>query len=274
MHPTEIQEIFQSVKEEFLRGISSDEHPVGILLGGQGAVGKGQLNIWAEKLYAQKRFLAINGDNYRLWHPNFNELRKDIWSFSANTQQFSSVFTEQLMEESFQRKISFVVEGTMRQPEIPMRTARLLKKNHYGSAAFVIAAPQEFSLLNVFIRYCREVQNKGFGRMVDLQSHNAAVSGLPKTVDILYQEKSVDRICIFDCFARNLIADYNNNHGVWDNDTLPSILIRESREEQLSNKKQVEELLQAGEATLSLLADADVRDLAQAAYDKLRQIKQ
>lgn len=51
MHPSEIQEIFQSVKEEFLRGISSDEHPVGILLGGQGAVGKGQLNIWAEKLY-------------------------------------------------------------------------------------------------------------------------------------------------------------------------------------------------------------------------------
>ncbi|MBR0055634.1 MAG: zeta toxin family protein [Bacteroidales bacterium] len=271
MHPSEIQEIFKSVKEEFLRGISSDEHPVGILLGGQGAVGKGQLNIWAEKLYTHTRFLAINGDNYRLWHPNFNELRKDIWSFSANTQQFSSVFTEQLMEESFQRKISFVVEGTMRQPEIPMQTARLLKNNLYGSAAFVIAAPQEFSLLNVFIRYCREVQNKGFGRMVDLQSHNAAVSGLLKTVDMLYQERSVERICIFDCFARNLIADYNNEHGVWDNDTLPSILIQKSREEQLANKKQVEELLLAGETTLSLLTDAAVRDMAQAAYDNLRQ---
>ena len=271
MHPSEIQEIFKSVKEEFLRGISSDEHPVGILLGGQGAVGKGQLNIWAEKLYTHTRFLAINGDNYRLWHPNFNELRKDIWSFSANTQQFSSVFTEQLMEESFQRKISFVVEGTMRQPEIPMQTARLLKNNLYGSAAFVIAAPQEFSLLNVFIRYCREVQNKGFGRMVDLQSHNAAVSGLLKTVDMLNQERSVERICIFDCFARNLIADYNNEHGVWDNDTLPSILIQKSREEQLANKKQVEELLLAGETTLSLLTDAAVRDMAQAAYDNLRQ---
>jgi len=68
-------------------------------LGGQGAVGKGQLNLWAERLFPDKHFLAINGDNYRIWHPRFGELSKDIWNYSKETQVFSNVFTEQLIKD-------------------------------------------------------------------------------------------------------------------------------------------------------------------------------
>ena len=172
-------------------GIPSDTMPVGVLLGGQGAVGKGQLNLWAEKLYESHQFLAINGDNYRIWHPDFNDLRKNIWTFSEKTQQFSAVFTEGFIRESFQRQLSFVVEGTMRSPEIPVRTATALRNQGYASAAFAIAAPKEISLMNVFNRYYREVQNKGFGRMVDISSHNDAVEGLPKSLDRLFYEKII-----------------------------------------------------------------------------------
>lgn len=74
-------------------GIPTDAIPVGVLLGGQGAVGKGQLNLWAEKIYDTHQFLAINGDNYRMWHPEFDALRKDIWTFSEkNTAIFQCVY--------------------------------------------------------------------------------------------------------------------------------------------------------------------------------------
>ena len=191
MQPVNPCSVFEAVKEEFLMGIPSDTMPVGVLLGGQGAVGKGQLNLWAEKLYESHQFLAINGDNYRIWHPDFNDLRKNIWTFSEKTQQFSAVFTEGFIRESFQRQLSFVVEGTMRSPEIPVRTATALRNQGYASAAFAIAAPKEISLMNVFNRYYREVQNKGFGRMVDISSHNDAVEGLPKSLDRLFYEKII-----------------------------------------------------------------------------------
>ena len=45
--------------------------------------------------------------------------------------------------------------------------------------------------MNVFNRYYREVQNKGFGRMVDISSHNDAVEGLPKSLDRLFYEKII-----------------------------------------------------------------------------------
>ncbi len=146
MEPNEVREIFEKNKEDFLMGFRADEHPLGILLGGQGAVGKGQLNFWAEKLYPEKSFLIINGDNYRFWHPDFDDLRRDAWSYSKETQQFSSIFTECMIEEAIKGRISFVVEGTMRSPSVPLQTAHKLHACGIDAAALVIAAPKEFSL--------------------------------------------------------------------------------------------------------------------------------
>ena len=72
MQKDEVFGLFEKKKYDYLRKVVSDTHPVGILLGGQGAVGKGQLNHWAENLFPEKSFLFINGDLYRNRHPNFN----------------------------------------------------------------------------------------------------------------------------------------------------------------------------------------------------------
>ena len=65
MQRSEVLSLFEEKKTEFFRDVTSDVAPVGILLGGQAAVGKGQLNLWAEKFFKEKSFLSINGDNYR-----------------------------------------------------------------------------------------------------------------------------------------------------------------------------------------------------------------
>lgn len=61
MQRNEVLQIFEEEKSEFLVDIPSDEYPLCILLGGQGAVGKGQLNIRAAKMFPEKNFLPING---------------------------------------------------------------------------------------------------------------------------------------------------------------------------------------------------------------------
>lgn len=269
MQIDEVLKIFHEKKEEYLREITFDKHPFGILLGGQGAVGKGQLNLWAERLYPENTFLAINGDNYRIWHPNFNELRKDVWNYSKETQVFSNVFTEELIQEAISHRFSFVVEGTMRTANIPLKTAEKLRSYGFQTAAFAIAACKEFSLLNAFVRYFKEVQTKGFGRMIDIESHNSAVEGLPKSLDILYTEKSVDRICLFDCFANNLIADYQLSNGDWNCQTLPSVIVLTAREKQLHDTEAVENLLEESRKVLEQLKDEGITELMQSAYDDL-----
>ena len=269
MQINEVLDIFEKKKEEYFREISSDNHPCGILLGGQGAVGKGQLNLWAERLYPDRRFFAINGDNYRIWHPKFKELRNDLWNYSKETQIFSNIFTEGLINESMIHRFSFVVEGTMRSVSVPLQTAARLRTSGYETAAFAIAACKEFSLLNAFVRYFKEVQSKGFGRMIEIDSHNAAVEGLPKSLDKIYAEKAVDRICLFDCFAKNMIADYQLFNGDWNYDTLPSTVIMEARERQQEDKEAIETLLEESDKTLGQLDNERVKTLMKKAYDDL-----
>lgn len=265
----DVWRIFTEKKEEYLREISSDKFPIGILLGGQGAVGKGQLNLWAERLYPENVFLAINGDIYRVWHPDFDKLRKNIWNYSKETQIFSNVFTERLIEESIINRFSLVVEGTMRSPEVPLQTAKKLRSNGYETAAFVIAACKEFSLLNAFVRYYKEVQSKGFGRMIDIESHNKAAEGLPKSLDRLFMEKSVDRICLFDCFAKSMIADYQLSDGKWSSKTLPSSIIIATRKKQMDDQEGIETLLNEASIALSNTQDKIITELMRKAYDGL-----
>lgn len=179
------------------------------------------------------------------------------------------MFTEGLIDESLTHRYSFVVEGTMRSASVPLQTAARLRSNGYETAAFVIAACKEFSLLNAFVRYFKEVQSKGFGRMIEIDSHNAAVEGLPKSVDRLYAEKSVDRICLFDCFANNMIADYRLSNGDWSDETLPSTVIVATRERQLEDKESIENLLEESDKTLGQLDNERVKALMKTAYDDL-----
>ena len=269
MQINEVLSVFEKKKEEYFREISPDTHPCGILLGGQGAVGKGQLNLWAERLYPDRQFFAINGDNYRNWHPQFDTLCKDLWNYSKETQIFSNVFTEGLIDESMRHRYSFVVEGTMRSSLVPLQTAARLRSNGYETAAFAIAACKEFSLLNAFVRYFKEVQSKGFGRMIEIDSHNAAVEGLPKSLDKLYAEKSVDRICLFDCFAKNMIADYRLSNEDWSHDTPPSTVIIAARERQLEDKEAIVTLLEESDKTLGQLDNERVVTMMKQAHDDL-----
>ena len=269
MRIEEVIGIFEEKKHDYLRKLTPDEQPVGIILGGQGAVGKGQLNRWAKVLYPTKQFLVINGDLYRNRHPNFKELRKDIWNYSKETQIFSNVFTERLIAEAIGQHFSFVVEGTMRSSSVAIQTSEILRSNGYQTAAFAIAACKEFSLLNAFVRYHKEVQTKGFGRMIDIDSHNAAVEGLPKSIDKLFHGKFVDRICLFDCFAKNMVMDYKLQEGECSSIVLPSEVIMATRAKQLKDLESIEDLLEASEIILENLDDGLVKERMEAAHKGL-----
>jgi len=245
MNKEEVSLLFGKNKHTYLEGLVSCENPTAFLLGGQGAVGKGQLLRRIDQCYTlPEGLLSVNGDLYRKEHPENEILQKDPETYSEKTQLFSSVFTEGFISEAIRNRYNICVEGTMRNPSTPMGTAALFHKNGFRVEAYVIAAPKEVSSLNLYTRYAREMQVFGTGRLADKASHDAAVEGMPESLDMLYRSKAVDAIRIYTCFAKEKIRDYCLTESGWNDSVLPSVVIGEARQKQLQDNTFLGDILE------------------------------
>lgn len=229
MQRYEVEAIFEQKKDGLFEDINiSSQKPIAIILGGQPACGKSTLINVAKKDHPNLDFLTVNGDLYRQFHPN-KELIKDPIKYPIETQIFSSVFTERLIEEAIKRKCNIIIEGTMRNPDVPLKTAQKFKDAGFRVEAYIIAAPKEFTQLGLYNRYQEEVLSKGQGRLADIDSHNKAVNGLMKSANQLYSDKAVDKISIHTYLAKERIKDFNLVNGEWSCKSMPSIFIPQIR---------------------------------------------
>lgn len=208
MQRNEVEAIFQERKEKLLQGITPSTNPIAIIMGGQPACGKSFLLEIAKSDNIDKKFLSINGDLYREFHPEKAKLIKDPIKYPIETQIFSSVFTEKLIEEAIKSRYNIIIEGTMRNPDVPLKTAKMFKDAGFRVEAYIIAAPKEFTQLGLYNRYQEEVLSKGQGRLADIDSHNKAVNGLMKSANQLYSDKAVDKISIHTYLAKERIKDF------------------------------------------------------------------
>lgn len=255
----DVEKYFELAKPNLLTGkMGLTTTPKAYLLGGQGGVGKGILcGLILDSHINKNSFLSINGDNYREYHPDFMSLIRNDNKFSQETQIFSNIFTEKMIETGIQNRFNLIIEGTMRNPNTPLMTAKMLKDHGYSVEAHVIAAPKEFSSINAFYRYTRELQKQGWGRLVDMHSHDTAVNGLPMSLDIIQQSGLVDRIRIFTMFAKEQGADYMRINGKeWNIKQKPSKMVKLMREKQLADVNCINRQLQNGLISLALLSDS------------------
>ena len=123
-----VKEIYQEEKEKLLRNLIPQEKPLAFILGGQPASGKSKLAKEFIGKFSNDNILFVNGDIYREFHPNRQKLINNPLSYSKETQVFSNVFTENLIREAIENKYNIMVEGTMRNPQVPYNTAKMFKK--------------------------------------------------------------------------------------------------------------------------------------------------
>jgi hypothetical protein len=214
-------------------------------LGGQPASGKSDLIKLIASTY-NNNFLVINGDEYRIYHPEYTKLIKDIKNYPKETQPYSNIFTENLIQEAIRNKYNLIVEGTMRNPDTPMKTAQLLRNNGYEVHAAIIASHPKITELGVYERFNNEVVSKGFGRLADINSHNEACQNLLKSADRLYETKCVDAIHIFTSYPIREIKVLALKDDTWGDSMFPSIYIREERDRQINDKIFVSTRIDAG----------------------------
>ena len=253
-----------------MEDLTPQEKPLAFILGGQPASGKSKLAKEFTSKFSNNNILFVNGDIYREFHPNRQELINNPLSYSKETQIFSNVFTENLIREAIENKYNIMVEGTMRNPQVPFNTAKIFKENGYRVEVLAISAPAIFTELGLYNRYQEEINFQGWGRLAEIESHNSAVNGILESLDLLYREKAVDKIHIYSYQAEKHIETFSLESSKWNIDDLPSNYITDAREIQLQRKENIAKLIERGENTLSQISDnlkSNVSDILQKLKD-------
>lgn len=194
--PEDIEEAFKDLQKKLSQICKPSKQPTVFIFGGQPGAGKSL----AMKRTINEGVVMINGDEYRDLHPSADTLKRNPETFPENTQQFINELSDKLVKHCYDNQLSFAVEGTMRNPDVCLKTMQQAKdagKGYKVSAHIVTCQPQQ-SWQSCIDRYTDMKERTGFGRMVDKSIHDQAVHALPKTATAILKSGLADELSIHD----------------------------------------------------------------------------
>lgn len=214
------------------------ENPKSIILGGQPGAGKSNFIKILKDNYPG--IIAINGDDFRKYHPYFEKLmEKDSENATNLTQDDCNYWVEKLIEYVSDRKGDIIIEGTMRRPEVVLNTARLLKGKNYDVETIAITAPPELSFASMFYRFEVQKSQGGTGRFVKPEGHEAAFSGVGPSLSKIFESSDVDRISLYSRRGPEYSKEYENKRegGNWINPENPREIFSKLVSQELSGSE-------------------------------------
>lgn len=94
--------------------------PKGFVLGGQPGAGKSRL-VTKLGLELHRDLLIINGDEFRRYHPDFDQIQLQYGKDAPkHTAAFSAKMTELVLDRTLREQYNVSIEGTFRTAEVPM----------------------------------------------------------------------------------------------------------------------------------------------------------
>lgn len=173
-----------------------EEKKQAFILGGQ--PGSGKSSFAREVLKVNKNIVFINGDDLRAYHPKYYFYLKENDKEAADmTQAVCNYWIESLIQECIVRSLDFIVEGTMRKTDVPMRTATMLHEAGYFINLVVISTPYELSLKSLEYRY-QELKKLGQpARFTKRDSHDEAYRNLEGTLVSLFESQLFKRFFVY-----------------------------------------------------------------------------
>jgi hypothetical protein len=98
------------------------------------------------------------------------------------TQAVCNFWIESLIQECVHKKVDFIVEGTMRKKEVPLKTTQIVSQEGYNSNLVIISTPYELSLASLEKRYSELKRLGQPARFTKKESHDEAYRNIEDTV--------------------------------------------------------------------------------------------
>ena len=238
----ELEKQFKKILYFYKSRYSPTENPKVFLLGGQPGAGKSGLE---NAINIENEYISISGDDYREYHPKFEELNIRYGKESSKyTQQWAGEITERLIKELGKEKYNLIIEGTLRTSELPLKEAYRFKKNGYEVELNIIVVKPEKSYLGTLLRYEQMITKGKTPRMTPKEHHDLVVNSIGNNLEIIYNSKVFDNIKLFDR-ENHLLYNYKESPGINPKDIIEKEFKRKWRKEELSEyRKDWEDLLE------------------------------
>lgn len=180
----EYKDTYKQIKKILLDSKNRESYPSAAIVGGQPGSGKSVLSRYIQS--QDPNTIIIDGDAIRAYHPHLKELEKEYGTdYPKVTQPFVNKAVEQLIGELSKEKYNLIIEGTLRDINVPLKTARELEEKDYLVELYIVATSKEQSWQSTLDRG-RELEEEGkMPRYVDKEHHDKVVNSLPTTVEEL-----------------------------------------------------------------------------------------
>lgn len=188
--------VYNSITKD---GVPQKNHAV-IFLGGQPGVGKSNFYTQDNNLHG---YIVIDGDKYRKYHPHYRDIVKyDMENYASRTQSFVNQCIERLIEDLSNQGYNLIIEGTLREPDVPINTCRTLVNKGYKADMYVMTVDASISWQSTISRANLLIEQGEFPRLVPIDKYNQIVNALPDNLD-----RIID--CGYFSSIRIIDRDYN-----------------------------------------------------------------
>lgn len=228
-----------------LAGKKESKNKKVVIIGGQPASGKTLLLVKLSEILNPENTIVINGDELRRYDPAYHKLSiKHDASVADKTQKFANYLADSLKNEAMARGVNVIIEGTMRNYYVPLKTAQEFKERGYEASAHIMAVTGDRSMAGIYKRYEAQKSLVGYGRFSNPEIHDQAYHAIPQTADKLFKNKDVNHINIYnykaDVIYTNSLQSPNRVTSEWKNIIPPSIIINNERRRILGLDEKIE----------------------------------
>ena len=192
----EFDKAYRTIRNGLTAACTVSQDKSTIILGGQPGAGKSTFYRMREGL---ENYIAINGDEYRRFHPHYGRIIKtDAEHFAERTQAFSGKVVESLIEDLGNSGYNMIIEGTLRSKEVPINTCEQLKDKGYKADLVVIACDAETSWKSTIERAEKQKASGISPRLVPIKTYDNTVRQVANNLSEIEKRKCFDSITVMD----------------------------------------------------------------------------
>jgi UDP-N-acetylglucosamine kinase len=198
-------------------------HPTAYVLGGQPGAGKSRTKsaIVPVTLDRQGRphrgaAIEIAADTFRTYHPKYRHLQAlDDRTAAAFTDTDARLWVDKAVDYAIERRANVIFDTLLSRPETAEPMTRRFRDAGYRIEVAFVAVPAGLSLLGNLHRYQSIVDQQGFGRLCDRETHDRAYNGVLATAERIDQNRLVDAVHVYRRGGERIYTNHQAADGNW-----------------------------------------------------------
>ena len=150
--------------------------------------------------FGEDAVVSIVGDKFRAYHPLYQGML-EINPYLAGecTNADLSRWVQQSVDFTAQQGNCVVIEGTLREPEVNIRTASQYIKHGFTAHLHLLAVHEFVSRTRIFRRYFdQNDENSSYGRYTPREAHDRSYNVLPESVIAIINSSLFNTVTLYD----------------------------------------------------------------------------